>query len=127
MFKSTLFMSLFQSYQNVIIYGYFLVTSGTALVLVHRQAVTHLFFADFVEVCLFCLFGLLTSSSTTRLYRGRASGQSRETMTSVSGGHIILTPTQPVGGGRPQWALYARPPHPESSALPTELPRPPIL
>ena len=26
--------------------------------------------------------------------------QSRETMTSVSAGHIILTPTQPVGSGR---------------------------
>ena len=24
-------------------------------------------------------------------------------MTSVSAGHIILTPTQPVGSGRPQW------------------------
>ena len=28
--------------------------------------------------------------------------QSWETMTSVSAGHIILTPTQPVGSGRPQ-------------------------
>ena len=36
----------------------------------------------------------LTSSSTTRLYRGRAPRQSWETMTSVSAGHIILTPTQ---------------------------------
>ena len=60
----------------------------------------------------FCLFGFLTSSSTTRLYRGRAPRQgvwqfyvlphmreSWETMTSVSAGHIILTPTQPVGSG----------------------------
>ena len=59
-------------------------------------------------VCLFVwLFGFLTSSSTTRLYRGRAPGQSVwqfyvlphmrqswETMPSVSAGHIILTPTQ---------------------------------
>ena len=50
------------------------------------------------------LVGLLTSSSTTRLYRGRAPRQSVsqfymlphmrqswETMTSVSAGHIILT------------------------------------
>ena len=27
-------------------------------------------------VCLFCLFGFLTSSSTTRLYRGRAPRES---------------------------------------------------
>ena len=60
------------------------------------------------------LVGFLTSSSTTRLYRGRAPRQSVwqfyvlphrrqswETMTSVSAGHIILTPTQPVGSGRP--------------------------
>ena len=56
-------------------------------------------------ICLFCLFGFLTSSSTTRLYRGRAPRQSVwqfyvlphmrqswETVTSVSAGHIILTP-----------------------------------
>ena len=36
-------------------------------------------------------------------------------MTSVSAGHIILTPTQPVKSGRPQG---------ESNALPTELSRP---
>ena len=55
------------------------------------------------------LVGFLTSSSTTRLYRGRAPRQSVwqfyvlphmrqswETMTSVSAGHIILTPTQPA-------------------------------
>ena len=44
-------------------------------------------------------------------------------MTSVSAGHIILTPTQPVGSGRPQWELNLGPPHQESRALPTELPR----
>ena len=54
-----------------------------------------------------CLFGFLTSSSTTRLYRGRAPRQERltilrfyvlplmrqswETMTYVSAGHIIQT------------------------------------
>ena len=61
-----------------------------------------------------CLFGFLTSSSTTRLYRGRVPRQSVwqfyvlphmrqswEIMTSVSAGHIILTPTQPVGSGQP--------------------------
>ena len=67
-------------------------------------------------LCLTCwLVGFLTSSSTTRLYRGRAPRQERltnyelphmrqswETMTSVSAGHIILTPTQPVGSGRSQ-------------------------
>ena len=84
------------------------------------------------------LVGFLTSSSTTRLYRGRAPRQSVwqfyvlphmrqswETMTSISAGHIILTPTQPVGSGRPQRGSNPRPPDQESRALPTELPRPP--
>ena len=44
-------------------------------------------------------------------------------MTSVSAGHIILTPTQPVGSGRPQRGSTLGPPHQESHALPTELPR----
>ena len=85
------------------------------------------------------LVGFLTSSSTTRLYRGRAPRQSVwqfyvlphmrqswETMTSVSAGHIILTPTQPVGSGRPQRESNPGPPHQESRALPTKLPRPPV-
>ena len=72
-----------------------------------------------------------------RLYRGRAPRQSVwqfhvmphmkqswETMTSVSAGDIILTPTQPVGSGRPQRESNPGPPHQESRALPTELPRP---
>ena len=76
------------------------------------------------------LVGFLTSSSTTRLYRGRASRQSvwqlyvlphmRQswaTMTSVSAGHILLTPTQRESNSGP--------PHQESRALPTELRRPP--
>ena len=45
-------------------------------------------------------------------------------MTSVSAGHIILTPTQPVGNGRPQRESNPGPPHQESHALPTELPHP---
>ena len=53
--------------------------------------------------------------------------QSWETMTSVSAGHIILTPTQPVGSGRPQRELNPGPSHQESRTLPTELPRPPSL
>ena len=73
-----------------------------------------------------CLFGFLTSSSTTRLYRGRAPRQERlphmrqswETMTSVSAGHIIQTPTQPVGSGRPQRESNPGSPHQESRALP---------
>ena len=69
---------------------------------------------SYVSAGLVWLVGFLTSSSTTRLYRGRAPRQSVwqfyvlpnmrqswETMTSVSAGHIILTPTQPVGSGRP--------------------------
>ena len=46
-------------------------------------------------------------------------------MTSISAGHIILTPTQPVGSGRPQRGSNPGPPDQESRALPTELPRPP--
>ena len=45
-------------------------------------------------------------------------------MTSVSAGHIILTPTQPVGSGRPQRESNLEPPHQESRAPLTELPRP---
>ena len=90
-------------------------------------------------VCLFVwLVGFLTSSSTARLYHGRAPRQSVcqfymlphmrqswETMTSVSAGHIILTPTQPVGSGRPQRGSNPGPSHKESRALPIELLRPP--
>ena len=88
--------------------------------------------AVLLNICLFvCLFGFLTSSSTTRLYRGRAPRQccvlphmrqSWETMTSLSAGHIILTPTQPVGSGRPQRGSNPGPPDQEPRALPTELP-----
>ena len=62
------------------------------------------------------LVGFLTSSSTTRLYCGRAprqrvwqfyvlphKRQSWETMTSISAGHIILTPTQPVVEKELKW------------------------
>ena len=41
-------------------------------------------------------------------------------MTSISAGHIILTPTQPVGSGRPQRGSNPGPPDQESRALPTE-------
>ena len=81
------------------------------------------------------LFGFVTSSSTTSLYRGQAPRQnvsqfyvlshmrqSRETMTSVSAGHIILTPTQPVGSLRPQRESNPGPLHQESRAQPTESP-----
>ena len=50
--------------------------------------------------------------------------QSWEIMTSASAGYIILTPTQPVGSGRPQRESNPGPPHQESRGLPTELPRP---
>ena len=39
-------------------------------------------------------------------------------MISVSAGHIILTPTQPVRSGRPQLESNPGPPHQESRALP---------
>ena len=37
-------------------------------------------------------------------------------MTSVSAGHVILTPTQPVGSGRPQRGSNPGPPLQESSS-----------
>ena len=54
--------------------------------------------------------------------------QSWETVNSVSAGHIIhvVTLTQPVGCGRPQRKSSPGPPHQESRALPTELPRHPF-
>ena len=78
--------------------------------------------------------GFLTSSSTIRLYRGRVPRLTSGNFTCchmrdrsgwlwlVSAGHFILTPTQPVGSGRPQQELNPGPPHQESRALPTELP-----
>ena len=42
-------------------------------------------------------------------------------MISVSAGHIILTPTQPVGSGRLQPESNTESPHLESHALLTEL------
>ena len=47
-------------------------------------------------------------------------------MTSVSAGHIILTPTQPVGSGWLQRESNPELPHQKSSDLPTELPPPPL-
>ena len=98
----------------------------------------HLLSCIIMQACLFVwLVGFLMSSSTTRLCRGRAPRQSIsqfyvlphlrqswETMTSVSAGHIILTPTQPVGSGWPQRESNPGPPHQELRTLPTELPRP---
>ena len=73
------------------------------------------------------------SSSTARLYRGRAlrqsvwqfyvlphTRQSGETMTFISAGRIIRAPTQPVGSGRPQWESNPGLPHQETRTLPTE-------
>ena len=64
------------------------------------------------------------------IFRGMPNTQRRqhscwETMTSVSAGHIIQTPTQPVGSGRPQQYSNPGPPHQVSRVLPTELQRPP--
>ena len=98
--------------------------------------------ADVVKIFRVCLFGFLTSSSTTRLYRGRTPRQSVwqfyvlphmrqswETITSVSAGHIILTVTltQPVESRRTQPVSNPGPLHQESRALPTELPCPQIF
>ena len=70
------------------------------------------------------LVGFLTSSSTTKLhdfvYLGRLTilraathEKERGDDDSVSAGHIILTPTQPVGSGRPQRGSNPGPPHQE--------------
>ena len=87
---------------------------------------------DLFACLLVCLVGFLTSSSTTRLYRRRVPrltslnrtrchtrDKGGEIMTSVSVDHFILTPTQPVGIGRPQQESNSVPPHQESRALPT--------
>ena len=68
-----------------------------------------------------------TGPETERLTILRAATHETELgdLTSVSVGHIILTPTQPVGSGRPQRESNPGPPHHESRALPNELPRPP--
>ena len=88
------------------------------------------------QVCL--LIGFLTLPSTTRLYRGRAlrqsvlqfhvlphMRQSWENMTSVSAGHNLLTPTQPVGSGQPQRESNPGPAPQQLRALLTELQHPP--
>ena len=75
-------------------------------------------------------FGFLPSSSTTRLYHGRAprltSDNFKGSKTRVRSGRpclLSLTPTLPVASGQPQRGSNQRPPHQESHALPTELPR----
>ena len=70
-----------------------------------------------------------TDPKTERLTILRAVTHETELggMVSVSAGHIILTPTQPVGSGRPQGESNPVPPHQESRALLTELPRLPIM
>ena len=80
------------------------------------------------------LVGWLTSSSTTRLYRGIGPKTERLTILRAatheaelgdqSASHIILTSSQPVGSGRPQRESNPGPPDQESRTLPTELPRP---
>ena len=51
-------------------------------------------------------------------------------MTSVSAGHIILTPIQPIGSGRPQRESNPGPPYRELRSLPLSYhapPPPPLL
>ena len=88
-------------------------------------------------ISIVCLIGFLTSSSATRISRMgsrltpdnltccHTERQSGKTMTSVSADHIILTPTQPIGRGRPQ-GPNPGPPDQESRAIPTEQPLPVI-
>ena len=84
------------------------------------------------------LVGFVTSSSTTRLYRGRVTRRltilrdaTHETEWGdnefcLSRSHYTDTdPTSRERAARPQRESNAGPPHQESSALPTELPRPP--
>ena len=66
-----------------------------------------------------------TSPTTERLTILRAATHETELGDHdfVSAGHIILTPTQPVGSGRPQRKSNPGTPHQESHALPTKLSR----
>ena len=64
-----------------------------------------------------------TGPKTERLTILRPATHETEPMTSVSAGHIILTPTQPGGSGQPQRESNPGP-HQETRALPTDLPRP---
>ena len=74
---------------------------------------------------LVCLFVFLTSSSEhLAILRAATHETELGDHDSVSAGHIILTPTQPVGSGRPQRESNLGPPHQESRSLPTELLRP---
>ena len=78
------------------------------------------YFAYVVSPMFVCLVGFLMSSPATRLYSGRVQrpasdnftcchtrDRSRQTMTSLSASHIIMTPTQPVGSGWPHLCLRA--------------------
>ena len=79
---------------------------------------------------LICLLGFLTSSSATRrtsVNHKCCHTQHRAGLASVSVGHIILTPTQPIGSGQPQRGSNPIPPQQESRALPTKLPPPSSL
>ena len=91
-------------------------------------------------------FSFLTASSSTELSRGRVPAQTKdtpysvgpglkpdnvlpantqtqggETMTSVSAGHIIVNPTQPVGSWRPAQGSNTKSLDKKSRALSTEL------
>ena len=88
---------------------------------------SHLFYSILFwkpgNICLqgtFCLVGFFTSSSASRPSRPRlmsdnftilpanAHRQSGEFMTSVSAGHFILTPTNPVESGNRTYDLLTR-------------------
>ena len=60
----------------------------------------------------------VSSGETMTLTEPVSSG---ETMTSVSSGHIILTPTQPVSSLRPEQGSNLIPSGEKSGAVPTEL------
>ena len=84
--------------------------------------------------CIFvCLFGFLTSSPTTRLYRGRApflrTILRAATHETELGDHDFCLSRlhytdndPPIGSGRSQRESNPGPPHQETRALPTELP-----
>ena len=62
------------------------------------------------------------SWKTSRRRKTASQRQSAQTIDSDSGGHIILTPTQPVGSGQPELRSKSWPPNKKSRASPTELP-----
>ena len=71
-----------------------------------------------------CLFGWFLNVLVNHYVISRTGHKTERVTILRAAGHIILTPSQSVGSWRPQRELNPGPPHQESRALATELPRP---